>query len=151
MCRASEAQKILSVNNESLETTASHVAIAEITQIAFFALQTVIYTLAFLEIIPPLWAGITSFILLPIEAVAVYNTLVHYKKCSRLLMTIAAIFMLSVCAGFACMNIIADSTISFCVSGVVLHISRNLSEYFDSRNAQKDPAYKRQVLNSASL
>lgn len=151
LCRASEAQKILSVNDRPVECTASRIAIAEITQILFFAVQTTIYALAYAGVIPPLAAGLVSIVLIPVEALAAYNTFVHFKPCSRALMTAAAVFMLTVCAGFACMGIIADSAITLCVGGILLHVARNISECVDSSNARKNPLYLQQVLNRNSV
>lgn len=146
-CRASEARTILSVNERPIEELSSHIAIAELTQILFFTVQTAIYALAYTGVISPLTAGVISFALIPVEALAAHNTFVHFKPCSRALMTAAAIFMLTVCAGFACSGVVADSAITLCAMGIILNVSRNVSECVDSNHAQQNPVYVQQVLN----
>lgn len=150
-CRASEARKILSVNNSSVEQVASRIVTAEIIQIVFFSLQTTLYALAYTGAIPSLYTGVVSLFLVPIEAYAAYNTFPHFKPCARALMTAAAIFMLSVCAGFACMGIVTDSAITLCASGIFLHIARNISDGVDAHNASKNPHYVEHVLNFEKL
>jgi hypothetical protein len=145
--RAAEAKKILTVDERSTQAIASHVALAELAQVIFFIAQTTIYALAYFQVISPLSAGIVAFVLLPIEGFAAYHTFIHYKTITRILMTIAAIVTLAICAGLACAGIVKDSAITLCVGGIALHVIRNLTECCDAQNAFNNQEYIRNILD----
>lgn len=144
--RAAEAKKILSVQQHTTIQAASRIAIAEAVQLAFFAIQTVFYSLAFFGTLSPTVAGIVVSSLLPVAAFASYHTYVHYKKFSRVILTCASIFTLAICSAIAIYGIVTDSALSLCGGGIALHLFRNLSEYMDAQNVRKNEAYCREIL-----
>jgi len=148
--RAKEAQAILTADDRSPEAIASHVALAELTQIILFMAQATIYALAYTQVISPMIAGIASFALLPIQGFVSYHTFIHYRTFTRVLMTIAAVVTLAICAALACMGIVKDSAITLCVGGVALHVFRNLFECFDAQKTFGNPQYRKQVLHLES-
>lgn len=151
MNRANESLRIMSVINRPAKEIAATVALAELVQMLFFVVLTVIYALAFCDVISPQLAGGIALVLLPIEALSSYNTFIHFKPFSRHLLTAAAIFTLTLCAGFALFGFVSDSAIALCAGGIALHLFRNLSECIDAKIAMKNPDYCREVLNESSL
>lgn len=139
-------KSISAVGEAGIRKRAKIVALAELTQIIFFVTQTIFYSLAFFGMITPQVAGMVVFFLLPIEGICSYHTFVHYKSCSRVVLTLAALFTLSSCAGFALAGVVADSAISLGVGGIFLHLFRNISEMVDSKRAQQQLEYRRDVL-----
>lgn len=147
ICRASEAKKIFSVKDQNPVEIASKIALAELGQIIFFITQTILYSLAFAGILSPMITGIISFILIPAETLCSYNTFVHFKPFSRMILTAATIITLTICAACAIFGIVRDSAITLCIGGIALHLFRNLSECIDARNSQKSAHYRDQILN----
>ncbi len=147
--KAQDAVMTLSARG-TIEQIAAKIAAAELGQILFFATQTILYALAFYSVIPIPIAGALGFALLPFATLCSYYTFIHYKMFARILLTIAAIFTLAVCAGIATSGAISDSAITLCAGGIALHLFRNISDCVDTRNSQKDEKYqktRKEVLN----
>jgi hypothetical protein len=147
LSRAAEAQAIFSITEESsLEAIASKIAVAELGQLLCFSTLTILYALGFAGIISPIISGAIAIAILPMQALCSYHTFAHYKRFSKIVLTIAAIITLATCGIFALLGVIKDSTITLCVGGIILHCFRNISERFDSKNLSKNPKYQTQVL-----
>ncbi len=144
--RAQEGINILSVKEGTATEVASKIALAEAVQLAFFGVQAILYTLAFFGVIPPLAAGIAVLCLIPFEAIASYHTFVHYKQFSRYILTVAAVFTLTMCAGLAAYGVVTDSALTLCGGGIALHLFRNISELIDARKSMQDAHYIHDVM-----
>lgn len=149
--RATEAKKILSVTELTPEEMASRIALAELGQIILFLAQAILFACAYSGVITPFAAGALSAVLIPIEALCSYQTFVHNKPFSRVFLTAASVFTLTLCASLALYGIVKDSAITLCAGGVVLHVFRNLSEFIDARNSKNNPLYRQHVLNEIPI
>ena len=147
--RATEAKKILSVNDDSPPVIASRIALAECGQMICFVIQAILYSLAFTGIISPTIAGGVALALVPFEAICSYHTFVHFKSFSKIILTAAAVFTLALCAVLALLGIVKDSAITLCAGGIALHFFRNISECIDARNSKKNAQYRTQVLEQS--
>jgi hypothetical protein len=146
--RACESKTIYSSSKDlPVQVLATRIALAELGQFVCFIALTVIFSLAYAGVISPLAAGIVGAGILPVNTFCSYHTFVHYKSCSRVLLTLAAACTLSACAVMAICGVVQDSAITLCGGGIILHLFRNGSEYLDARRAGKDKEYQKNVIN----